>query len=211
MRKRPRIRVPGRGFAAHWLERIRGRGEIMIDPPHLPLTVASYVRGRLNHALELQTALRETFPRLPGRLRALYDPVLAKAPSLVAVILRSRNVGDCLGHAHIVPTAFARRLARQTGRDVAGMDLAVDNIREWEPRPLARMAAESSLDVDERERVTRFREQLALLSVYLHELDHLANPGAPEREIRGRSDALYFEALDADVVGEPSAIHRRAA
>ena len=199
------------GLGGHWLEKLRGRAEILIDPPELPLTVASYVRGRLKHALQLQTALRETFPRLPQRLRDLYRPVVERAPSMVAVILRSRNVGGCLGHAHLVLSPVAKRLSDQTGRDVAEMDLALDNIREWEPRPLARLAAEGLTPPDTRDQITRYRYQLAVLSVYLHELEHIAFPDTGERHIRARSDELYYEGMEAYSKGADSALWRTAA
>lgn len=198
MGPRKRSRTHHRPLIAELVERLVGRGETVIaarDP--FPVIVASYPRGRAIFAAALETALRFTYHSLPQELRRSYDDVLALTPSVIVADLRSRNLCSCLGHHHpdCAHGQTARRLARDVGSDVGEIDLAVDAIRGWEPRPLSGLAASGQSGGESEYLDARF--QSALLSVFLHELEHVAFPSRSESEVRRRSDAFYHAAVSA--------------
>ena len=203
-----RLRIRPRGLWVAVLERLRGRDQLLIQAGDaLPLVVASYPRGRTWFATSLQSALCSTFRSVPAAVREQYRDVLENVPSLVVAELRARNAGSCLGHHHPPGTEsrLARRLMVDTGRRVGEIDLAVEEIRAWEPRPLsglAAVAAESMQDDRARADFAYQRFHTALLAVFLHELEHLAFPARPEHEVRRRSDAFYLSALGAFVEQE---------
>ena len=182
MRVRRRWNRPGSsGLLAGFAERIVGKGEALIAAgDSLPLVVASYPRGRSWFAASLGDVLRFTFPSLPAALRSAYADVLAKLPPVVVADLRRRNVCTCLGHHHpqSAHSLLARRIAADTGGGIGEIDLAVEAIRAWNPLPLAGLAAACNEDVARLSEDVRFRA--ALLSVFLHELEHvfLENVGA---------------------------------
>lgn len=181
--------------------RLLGRGQRLIKPAaKLPLVVACYPRGREWFASELNSALSTTFGSTPKSLRGSYAEVFARIPSLVVADLRGRNVCSCLGHHHpgCTHSRLARRLSADMGEPIGEIDLAVEAIRGWEPLPLSGLAAAESVAAEQAEarswlRDARFR--LALLAVFLHELEHLAFPGRQESEIRRRSDFFYVSAV----------------
>ena len=193
--------VRSRSLLLQLLDRLIGRGDILIAPPEpLPLILASYPRGRSRFARSLSAALRITWPSLPASLRASYAEIFDRAPSLVVVELRRRNACGCLGHHHpsLAQSALARRLAAETSGEVGEIDLAVEAIRSWAPLPLSSLAAEQYVppaDAECRRSYARLRFHVALLSVFLHELEHVAFPERPEHEVRRHSDELYQQSL----------------
>lgn len=179
---------------------VRGSAQIMVRPaPELPLVLIAFLKHERAPAAELRGALEETWLTIPAGLRDLYKPVLRNVPPLVVVILRRKNMCSCLGHHHPsgAETHLARRLRKLSGVRVAELDLAYQAIREWQPLPLADLAAEDAIPEADRTEVEIFRFRLGLLDVFLHELHHYAAPGDPEREVRGLSQRFYAEVLDA--------------
>ena len=88
---------------------------------------------------------------------------------------------------------MARRLAGDTGLRVGEIDLAVEAIRRWEPLPLAALAAQpSAVNCPELE---EFRFHIALLTIFFHEMEHLAFPERREQEVRKRSTGFYAASL----------------
>lgn len=193
------IRQPG--LLVKFLEHLRGRDQLLIRASDaLPLVVASYPRGRAWFASSLQSALVFTYRSAPPKRIAEYREALEKVPSLLVVELRARNAGETLGHNHPPGTEsrLARRLMADTGQRVGEIDLAMEAIREWEPWPLSALAAFASQDSGDAVARAGFEYQrfrIALLAVFLHELEHLAFPSRPEKEIRQRSDRLYVSML----------------
>ncbi|MBI1353468.1 MAG: hypothetical protein GC160_03920 [Acidobacteria bacterium] len=190
------------------LDRFIGRGQTLISAgERLPLVLASYPRGRFWFVQTLQSALQVTFPSLPASLRAAYAETLGMLPSVVVADLRRRNVCSCLGHHHpsLALSPLARRLASEMGGRVGEIDLAVESIRAWAPLPLSSLAAEQFVppaDADSRRTYEQVRFHAALLSVFLHELEHLAFPQRAEQEIRRRSDEFYQAALRHQLAAE---------
>ena len=177
----------------HW---IRGREQMLVRAgEELPLVVISYPRGDLAFAEALQGALCRTYRLLSTETRQRYTPMLPHLPSLVVVVLRAHNPCTCLGHHHPPGTEgrMARRLSSDTGLRVGEIDLAVEAIRRWEPMPLAALAAQPA-EAD-RQELEEFRFHIALLSVFLHELEHLAFPERQEQEVRKRSTEFYAASL----------------
>jgi hypothetical protein len=194
MRKRWRRLAPvrlvhPRGLLRRLLERIRGRGQLLVRPSGgYPLLLITYPRGKDEIALLLESAYARTLPSLPEAVIEPYAGVLAAMPAIVVVLLRPQNPCGCLGHYH-PPGAESRlthRLSSDLGSPVAEIDLAYEAIRAWEPQPLSSLAAGELADG-----LPSIHFQAALLAVLLHELHHLALPNTNEREIRATSNEFY--------------------
>lgn len=198
-----RRRVRPKSLAVEFAERLLGRGEHLICAGDgLPLIVASYPRGKARFASALAESVRLTLPSLPPPIRGSYRSILDALPSVVVADLRKRNVCECLGHHHPSNTlATARRLTIDTGGRVGEIDLAVEAIRCWEPLPIATRAV-GTMNRGARLRLDDLRFHVGLLSVLLHELEHVAFPSRPESQIRARSDQFYRDALAAQLLTE---------
>ena len=111
------------------------------------------------------------------------------------MVLRARNPCTCLGHHHPPGTQsrIARRLRRDTGIPVGEIDLAAEAIRRWEPLPLSALAADVAVAPDAEFQESRFH--VGLLTVFLHELEHLAFPDHDEQEVRRRSNDFYAASM----------------
>jgi hypothetical protein len=198
-----RERAHAVGLFGQLLGRVLGKGQALISAgDELPLVLARYPRGRARLAESLRDAVKHTFPALPASIRALYEDVLARATPVVIADLRRRNPCTCLGHHHPPSShsGFARAFAAETGRKVGEIDLALDSIRAWEPLPLSGLAAEAWVPECDRMSKAEFlqaRFHAALLSVFLHELEHLAFPEHTEQQVRERSNRFYVNALRA--------------
>lgn len=195
-----RRRVRPHGLFQRLLERMRGREQLLVrGGPELPLLLLSYPRGSSEAALELQVAYAHTWPRLSPQARAPYRDVLPLLPALVVVLLRPRNVCDCLGHHHPRGTEsrLTLRLAAELGSTVGEVDLAYEAIRGWQPQPLSSLAA-SQLGP----RLHELHFQAALLAVLLHECEHLAIPSSSEPETRARSNGFYAQVMQELVAEE---------
>ena len=191
------------GLLSRLVESLLGKGEMLIAAGDaLPLVVASYPRGRFWFASSLSDVLRFTFPGLPAELRRAYADTLAELPPVVVADLRRRNVCACLGHHHhqAAHSSLTRRLAADTGGGIGEIDLAVEAIRAWNPLPLAGLAAACNHDIEPLSDDIRFRS--ALLSVFLHELEHVAFPARSESEVRRRSNRFFVDVVAAQIGGE---------
>ena len=185
-----------RNLLLHLVDQIRGRDQMLVRAGEdLPLVVVSYPRGHLALAEALRTALCSTYRQLSPETRQRYEGVLPRLPSMVVVILHTRNACTCLGHHHPAGTQsrIARRLHRDTGLEVGEIDLAAKAIREWEPLPLATIAADVAVAPDAEFQESRFH--VGLLTVFLHELEHLAFPDHGEQQVRQRSNDFYTASM----------------
>jgi len=204
---KPRVRP--RGVLEAWLERLRRREQRLVRASaEAPLLLLSYPRGGRAVAEEIETACARTFPRLNPEIRVPYEGVFERLPTLVVVLLRPRNLCDCLGHHHPRGTEsrLTRRLAADLGSPVGEIDLAYEAIRRWEPQPLAAMAVG-----DLGSRLPDLHFQAALLAVWLHELEHLAFARSTEHETRTRSNWFYTCAMAQLVAEESGAAYGMAA
>ncbi|HYM12669.1 MAG TPA: hypothetical protein VEU62_18165 [Bryobacterales bacterium] len=193
---RRHLSIHPRGLLHELFHRLRGREQMLVRAgEELPLVVTSYPRGNLSLAEALRSAVGRTYRLLSSETRQRYAPMTPLLPSLVVVVLRTRNPCTCLGHYHPPGTEsrIARRLASDTGLRVGEIDLAVEAIRGWEPFPLAAMAAEPA--AADRQELDEFRFHIALLAVFLHELEHLAFPEREEQQVRKSSTEFYAASL----------------
>jgi len=204
-----RRRVHPRGVLEGLLERLRGREQRLVRAgPEQPLLLLSYLRGGQAAAGELEVAYARTWLRLSAPARAPYQEIFPLLPTLVVVLLRPRNLCDCLGHGHPrgAESRLTRRLAAELGSSVGEIDLAYEAIRRWQPQPLSSLAAgELGPRLDE------LHFQAALLAVLLHELEHLAIPLSAEGETRARSNWFYARAMQELVAEESGAPYGMAA
>jgi len=174
---------------------IRGTEQILVRPAaELPLVLISYAKGDREGMEHLKESLEETWMTLPETFRQRYAEVLGQVPPFVVTLLRRRNLCACLGHHHPPGTEsrLTRRLRGMSGVATGEIDLAYEAIREWEPQPLSLPALHSAAETDE---FRSFQWQLALLAVFLHELNHLVSPKESEARVRGKSQQFYEDVL----------------
>lgn len=170
---------------AYLVERMRGREQRLVRPPaDLPLLLLSFPRGSGEAVAELEKAWLHTLPSLPESVAGEYRGMLARLPVMVVVLMRRLNVCGCLGHHHPkgTETRLTRRLAAEFSSTVGEIDLAFEGIRQWTPNPLAALASGATREL---------HFHAGLLSVMLHELEHLAFPEHSERTVRSTSDEFY--------------------
>lgn len=186
--------VHPRGLLWTLYRELRGDEQILVRPAaELPLVLISYARSDSDGMDALKQSVEETWLRLPPAFQRRYEGVLQQAPPFVVVLLRRRNICGCLGHHHPPGTEsrVTRKLRGLSGSRTGELDLAFEAIHEWEPQPLSRLALPEA-DTDE---FRSFQFQLALLTVFLHELHHLVHPNDPEPVVRERSQKLYADML----------------
>jgi hypothetical protein len=203
MPKRREQAVHPRGFLETFVDRIRGREQLLVRAgDDLPLLLLSVPRGGLDTAHEIESAYAHTLGRLSPGIRDVYRPVFASLPGIVVVILHPLNPCECLGHHHPSGTEsrLTRRLASDLGEPVGEIDLAYEGIRRWEPEPLSSLAAG-----DLGGKLAEIHFQAGVLAVLLHELEHLVFPERSEQEIRTRSNHFYTAAMEELVAEESGA------
>jgi hypothetical protein len=190
-RQRRAIHSPG--LWQRLLGAVRGRRQRLVrTTDRSPFLLISFPAQAGEVADELATAYAHILPALSAELRQRYQALWEKLPPLVIVQLRPRNLCGCLGHHHPrgSESRLARRLQDELSSPVGEIDLAYESIREWRPQPLSSLAASHLGD-----RLAEIQLQAGLLAVMLHELDHLANPDRPEKQVRSTSDAFYSELM----------------
>ncbi len=198
MLRRRRSGIHSKSLSAHIWDRVRGVEESLVEGRNgLPPIDAVYPRGRSDLADSLSETLHFTFPALPEDTIAPYRAVIDRLPPLLVVELRSRNICSCLGHHHEWPNLSQRSnsLANQIDGEVGEIDLAIDSIRVWEPRPLSTLAVEDAAPTA-REEIVDTRFHSAILAVFLHELEHLVFPSRAESDVRKHSDEFYLNILN---------------
>ena len=199
-----------------WMERLRGRRyrvALLGSPGRTPVSTDS---GRTHPlpvaiahawrdapaAARVALALEADWPSVPASGREAYETILACAPGLVVLDLRRTNRCGCLGHRHPVvrEQAFAEPHEALGGVVVGEIDLAWQRVEAWPALPLEETALDARFF--EGSRLDEFRSRqfrLRLLSVVLHEINHLVFPHEPEESVRGRSLAFYRDALQSYV------------
>lgn len=190
MKRTTRGRIHSQGLFRRFLEKLRGHQQTLVrGRSDWPLLLLSHPTGHDSIAQEVREAWLHTFPALTSPAVTPYRDLLSRLPAVVVVLLRPRNICTCLGHHH--PQAslsrLTRRIAHDMGSEVGEIDLAWEAIRDWRPHPLSSLAAGPFFE--------KLHFRAALLSVLLHELEHLAYPDHPEREVRQSSDSFYIAVL----------------
>jgi len=194
-----RVHSPGI-FRLLWEKMRRWEQMLVRGPEEWPLLLLSFPGGERHIAEELRAAWLNTLPLLQSPAAEPYLRMLRELPPVVVVLLRRRNVCTCLGHHHPRGTEsrLTRSLVGDSGEEVGEIDLAWEAIRNWRPHPLATLALQDHPSFEE----LHFRT--ALLTVLVHELEHLAHPDHEENAVRRSSDEFYASVL-AELL--PEGIH----
>jgi hypothetical protein len=184
------------------LEWARGRRYRLarLGEPAASLVVIAHGWRDARVARRVAVALEDDWPGVPERCREAYGEILAGAPELVVLDLRRQNRCGCLGHRHpyVREEPFAEAHEAFRGAAVGEMDIAWKRIEAWPALPLQDTALDTRFF--EGSRLDEFRNRqfrLRLLSVFLHETNHLVYPNEPEQSVRSRSLAFYREALSS--------------
>jgi hypothetical protein len=163
-----------------------------------PLIVIAHSFRDAGRAAQLAVAVEQDWFLAPAISRAAYEEILSRAPGLVIVQLRRKNLCGCLGHRHVlvseVPFVEAHEVFRGAG--AGEMDVAYDRIATWAALPISDGALDARFAAGSRQEEFRAEQfRLRVLSVLLHEINHLVFPQEPESSVRERSLAFYREAL----------------
>ncbi len=164
----------------------------------VPLVIIAHSLRDGAMARHLAFVVEQDWMGVPAACRDPYDEILYKAPGLVVVQLRRRNICGCLGHRHVVvkEPPFAEHHEAFGGAGVGEIDIAYERVEKWQALPLSDTALDTRFL--EGSRLQEFRAlqfRLRLLSVVLHETNHLVFPYEPESSVRERSLAFYHDAL----------------
>lgn len=194
------------GLWQRLMESFRGRRQKLVRGDRsAPLLLLSYPpgSGAEEAALELEACYTHTLPALSDALARRYAPMWEHLPAVVVVLLRPRSACGCLGHHHPRGTesGLARRLQTELGGSTGEIDLAYEAIRRWQPLPLSSLASAELGD-----RLAQLHFHAALLSVLVHELEHLAFPQKPERIVRSGSNEFYGMLMEELVRAESGAV-----
>jgi hypothetical protein len=163
----------------------------------LPIVIA-HSRRDSSAAQSLVEGLESDWPSVPTSCRQAYESILDCAPGIVIVDLRRTNRCGCLGHRHpVVREGPFTEPHEALGGQVAGeLDIAWQRVEAWPALPLEEAALHARFFEGSRLNEFRARQfRLRLLSVFLHETNHLAFPHEPEESVRDRSLAFYRDAL----------------
>ena len=121
---------------------------------------------------------------------------------MVVIDLRRTNRCGCLGHRHplVREKAFADPHESLGGQAAGEIDVAWQRVEAWPALPLEETALDARFFEGTRLNEFRARQfRLRLLSVFLHETNHLALPHEPEESVRERSLTFYRDALHSYV------------
>jgi hypothetical protein len=149
-------------------------------------------------ARQIAQAIEQDWPIVPPRCRESYDEILFRAPELVVVQLRRRNLCGCLAHRHMFvrETPFAEAHEAFAAAAVGEMDIAYQHVERWLALPLTDTAFDTKFLEGSRQEEFRAQQfRLKLLSIVLHETNHLVFPQESETSVRERSMAFYRESL----------------
>lgn len=192
----------GRPRITRALEWLRGRRYLvteLIRKSGAPLAVViAHQRRDAAHARKIALAFDKDWPAAPLSCHEAYETMLAGSPDLVVLDLRRQNRCGCLGHRHPIVREEPFAVAHEVfgGGSVGEIDIAWQRVEAWPALPLEETALDARFF--EGSRLDEFHERqsrLRLLSVFLHETNHLVNPQEPEESVRARSVTFYREAL----------------
>jgi hypothetical protein len=196
-----------------WLDHARGRrygvsklsrfaGSPLADEPAPLLVVIAHRWRDTSIARQMRQALEEDWPSVGLVYREAYQTILASAPGLIVLDLRRNNRCGCLGHRHPIvrEQPFAEPHEAFRGAGIGEMDIAWQRVEAWPALPLQDTAFDTRFF--EGSRLDDFRSRqfrLRLLSVFLHETNHLVFPNEAEDTVRARSLNFYRDALSSYV------------
>ncbi len=180
-----------------WLKGRRYRITRFTDRP-TPLLVIAHSWRDAAMARLFALVIEHDWVTVPAACRETYDEILFNAPELIVVQLRRKNMCRCLGHRHpaVREAPFAEHHEAFSGARVGEMDIAWKTVREWQGLPLSDLALDTKfLEGPRLEEFRTMQFRLRLLSVLLHETNHLATSTEPEAAVLSRSLGFYRESL----------------
>ncbi len=194
------VYLEGRPRWVRWPEWLRGKRYRVTSFPDRPAPLVVIAHSFRDSATvrDLARSVELDWPQVPERVREAYEEILFKAPGLVIVQLRRTNVCGCLGHRHVVvkEAPFAEPHEAFEGEGCGELDIAFERIETWKALPLMDTALDTKfLEGSRLEEFHAKQFRLRLLSVLLHETNHLVFPHEPEGSVRERSLAFYRDAL----------------
>lgn len=200
------IHLESRPRIVRWSEWLSGRRYLLAAFPDRsrPLYVIAHRVRDARRAAEVARALERDWMEAPARCRESYDETLIQAPRLVVIQLHRTNVCGCLGHRHaaVSEMPFAMPHDAFGGEHAGEMDIACEQILRWQALPLSDTALDAKfLEGSRLEDFHAKQYRLRLLSVILHETNHVVHPHVPENSIREHSLNFYREALAAYTEG----------
>jgi hypothetical protein len=183
-----------------WREWVSGRRYLVARFENRPsplIVIAHSVRDAVM-ARQVALTVEQDWAQAPSRCREAYDEILLAAPGLVVLQLWRTNVCGCLGHRHVLvrEAPFVEPHDATGGASVGEMDIAYERVETWQALPLSDTALDTKFL--EGSRLKEFRAEqfrLRMLSVLLHETNHLVCPREPESSVRERSLAFYRDTL----------------
>ncbi|MGH9407575.1 MAG: hypothetical protein ACRD3D_17275 [Terriglobia bacterium] len=190
--------------AARWREWLRGRRYIAtrFGDRLRPLMVIAHARRDAAMARQVSLAVEQDWLAGPQAGRDSYGDILFRAPGLIVVQLRRKNVCGCLGHRHpyVRESPFAEAHDLFRGISLGEMDIAYKLVAPWHALPISDAALDAKfLEGSRLDEFHKKQFRLKILSIILHETHHFVSPQEPENQIRDRSLSFYREAL-ADYV-----------
>ncbi len=180
-----------------WLARRRYMFAAFPDRSRPIVVVAHHSRDVARAALIVH-AVEHDWPTVPAACRESYTEILDKAPGIIVIQLRRKNVCGCLGHRHVVvkEPPFAEPHEAFAGAEVGEMDIACERVESWLALPLMDTALDTKFMAGSRLREFHDEQlRLRLLSILLHETHHMVFPHDREDTVRDRSLGFYREAL----------------
>jgi len=183
-----------------WREWMAGRRYALAafaDRPK-PLVVVAHSRRDSPKALEMVRAIEHDWAEAPEDCRAVYQEILLHSPKLVIVQFHRTNICGCLGHRHVIvkEKPFAEPHDALGGDPAGELDIAYQRVETWVALPLSDIAHDTQFVAGSRLKdFQAARLRLQLLSILLHEINHMVHTEEPETSIRERSLAFYHDAL----------------
>ena len=149
-------------------------------------------------ARQIALAIEQDWAAAPAHCREAFDEMLLAAPGIVVIQLRRKNLCGCLGHRHVLvkERPFAEAHQAFQGAGVGEMDIAYQRVETWQALPLSDTALDTKFLDGSRQVEFRGKQfRLKLLSILLHEINHLVSPREPENSVRKRSLTFYHDSL----------------
>jgi len=187
-----------------WREWIKGRRYRIcrFQERSSPLIIVAHsVRG-VDQAKQIGLAVEQDWREAPTHCREAYDEILFRAPGLVILQLRRTNLCGCLGHRHMLvkEAPFTEPHESFAGATLGEVDIAYRRVQSWQPLPLTDTALDTKFLTGTRlEEFHAKQFRLRMLSVLLHETNHLVFPQESEASVRQRSLAFYRDGLSSYV------------
>jgi len=183
-----------------WREWLAGRRYALAAFPDRPkpLVVVAHWRRDWEKALEMVHAVERDWAEAPLECREAYEAILANSPKVVIIQFRRTNICGCLGHRHVIvkEPPFAEPHDALGGDPAGELDIAYRRVESWVALPLMDIALDTQFVAGSRlQEFQAKRLRLQLLSILLHEINHMVRSQEPETSIRERSLAFYRGAL----------------